>query len=424
MEEMFIIRGGEPLHGSVEISGGKNAAVAIVPAALLCDGVCTIDNLPNIRDVVVLQDIMQSLGAKVHMETPNRMRIDATGVTDWRAPYEKVKRMRASYYLMGVLLGRFGRAEVGMPGGCEIGLRPMDQHIKGFQAMGAEVERTLDGYSVKADPLAGGEVYLDVASVGATINIMLSAVRARGNTTIVNAAKEPHIVDLANFLGAMGARIKGAGTDVIRIRGVEHLRGCNYSIIPDQIETGTMMIAAAATRGDVTVKNVIPTHLEALTAKLMESGVSVEEGDDYIRVRADKRPRAVSVKTLPYPGFPTDLQQPIVAFLSTCAGTSIITESIYESRYKYVEELIRMGADIRIADRVAVVQGIEQLTGTTVAATDLRAGAALVIAGLMARGETRVRKLRHIDRGYECFERKLRQLGANIERVPDDLDMD
>ncbi|MGI6004099.1 MAG: UDP-N-acetylglucosamine 1-carboxyvinyltransferase [Christensenellales bacterium] len=420
MEKKLVVTGGIPLRGSVEVSGGKNAAVAIIPAALLCREECVIDNLPSIDDVKILCEILSTLGAEAQMETPHRLRINAAGLKDWRAPAEKIKRMRASYYLMGVLLGRFGKAEVGIPGGCEIGLRPMDQHIKGFEAMGAHVELTSEGYHLEANPLTGGEVYLDMASVGATINIMLAAVLSQGNTTIVNAAKEPHVVDLANFLGAMGARIKGAGTDVIRIHGVEKLNGCQYSIIPDQIETGTLMIMAAATGGDVMVRNVIPTHLESLSAKLMEAGATVIEGNDTLRVRGLARPRAISIKTLPYPGFPTDLQQPMTAYLTRATGTSIITETIYESRYRYAEELQRMGANIRVADRMAVVEGVPHLYGTTVQTNDLRAGAAMIVAGLIAEGETHIRKLRHIDRGYESIEDKLASLGANIKRVSDE----
>ncbi len=419
MDDKFIIRGGKPLTGQVEISGAKNAAVAIIPAALLCQEECIIDNLPAISDVSLLVDILRSLGAKVEMQTPSRMRIDASTVSTWQAPFEKVKAMRASYYLMGVLLGRFGQAEVALPGGCEIGMRPMDQHIKGFEAMGATAKRTAEGYYLEATPLSGGEVYLDMASVGATINIMLAAVLAKGNTTIVNAAKEPHVVDLANFLSAMGAKIKGAGTDTIRIRGVERLHGCQYSVIPDQIETGTMMVMAAATAGSVLVTNVIPPHMESISAKLIESGAKIENGEDYIHIIGPERPRAISVSTLPYPGFPTDMQQPMTAYLARANGTSVITENIYESRFRYVEELNRMGADIRVAGRVAIVNGVESLRGTSINSWDLRAGAAMIVAGLMAEGETQVRRLRYIDRGYANIEAKLRALGADIVRVPD-----
>jgi len=419
MDDKFIIRGGKPLTGTVEISGAKNAAVAIIPAALLCEEECIIDNLPAISDVSLLVDILRSLGAKVEMQTPSRMRIDASTVTTWQAPFEKVKAMRASYYLMGVLLGRFGQAEVALPGGCEIGMRPMDQHIKGFEAMGATAKRTTEGYYLEANPLNGGEVYLDMASVGATINIMLAAVLAKGNTTIVNAAKEPHVVDLANFLSAMGAKIKGAGTDTIRIRGVERLHGCHYSVIPDQIETGTMMVMAAATAGSVLITNVIPPHMESISAKLIESGAKIENGEDFIHIVGPERPRAISISTLPYPGFPTDMQQPMTAYLARANGTSVITENIYESRFRYVEELNRMGADIRVAGRVAIVNGVESLRGTSINSWDLRAGAAMIVAGLMAEGETQVRRLRYIDRGYANIEAKLRALGADIVRVPD-----
>ena len=419
MDDKFIIGGGNPLRGTVEISGAKNAAVAIIPAALLCGEECLIDNLPQISDVTILVDILRSLGAKVEMRGAGSMAIDASNVNTYHAPFEKVKAMRASYYLMGVLLGRFGKAEVALPGGCEIGMRPMDQHIKGFEAMGATAKRTSEGYLLEASPLCGGEVYLDMASVGATINIMLAAVLARGTTIIVNAAKEPHVVDLANFLSSMGANIKGAGTDTIRIRGVEKLHGCHYSIIPDQIETGTMMIMAAATAGDVVITNVIPPHLESISAKLIEAGAKIEEGEDSIRVVGVERPRAISVSTLPYPGFPTDLQQPITAFLTRADGTSVITENIYESRFRYVDELLRMGANIRVAGRVAIVDGVERLHGTTITAWDLRAGAAMIVAALCADGQTQVRRLRYIDRGYANLETKLRALGADIVRVPD-----
>jgi UDP-N-acetylglucosamine 1-carboxyvinyltransferase len=419
MSEKFVIKGGAPLQGSVTVSGAKNAAVAIIPAALLSRDICFIENLPLINDVIVLRDILTSMGAVVDMPTASSMKIDARGVTSWQAPYEQVRRMRASYYLLGVLLGCFGKAEVGMPGGCDIGLRPMDLHIKGFEALGATVERTSEGYYVQADPLVGGEVYFDSPSVGATINTMLAAVRAEGETTIVNAAKEPHIVDLANFLNTMGASIKGAGTDMIRITGVEQMHGCDYAIIPDQIETGTFMIMAAATGGDVTVKNAIPFHMEALSAKLMEAGSEVVEGEDFLRVIGNPSPKAVNIKTMPYPGFPTDLQQPMVAYLSRCQGASIITESIYESRYRYVDELLRMGANIRVADRVAVIEGVDKIYGASVNISDLRAGAALILAGLIAEGETHIHRLRHVDRGYQSIEKKLQDLGANIERVED-----
>lgn len=415
MDKLRIF-GGIPLKGVVRVSGAKNAAVAILPAALLADGPCIIENLPDIEDVMVLADILCELGAGVEHLSPGKLRIDGTRVTDYKAPYDMVKRMRASYYLLGVLLGKFGRAEVAFPGGCEIGARPVDQHIKGFEALGAVVEIEHGTICADAPHMTGNEIYLDVVSVGATINIMLAAVKASGTTSIVNAAKEPHVVDVANFLNSMGANVKGAGTDTIRIRGVERLYGCEYTIIPDQIETGTFMIAAAATAGDVTIADVIPKHLESVSAKLLEMGMEVVEGDDYIRVRGNHRPRKVNIKTLPYPGFPTDLQQPMSVLLCVAEGTSIINESVWENRYKHVEELRRMGANVKVEDRIAVVEGVPVLTGAPVSATDLRAGAALVIAGLMADGITEIDNVAYIDRGYERFEAKLAALGAHILR--------
>lgn len=417
--DKFRIVGGHPLRGTVCAAGAKNAAVAVIPAALLSDEISVIDNLPLIQDVFVLRDILVAMGAKIELEG-NRMTIDPSGVTSSDVPEEMAQRMRASYYLMGVMLGRFKRARVPFPGGCNIGMRPMDQHVKGFRAMGAEVDIDHGCFDAVARELVGSEVYLDVASVGATINIMMCAVKAKGNTMIVNAAKEPHVVDTANFLNAMGASIKGAGTDVIRIKGVEKLHGCNYTIIPDQIEVGTLMIAAAATRGDVTIRGAISTHMEALSAKLIEMGVQVEEGEDYIRVTAQGRPKAVNIKTLPYPGFPTDLQQPITVLLSTARGTSVITENIFESRYKHIDEIRRMGALVRIEDRVAIVEGVEELTGARVTASDLRAGAALIVAGLLANGVTEIRNIKYIERGYEQIDKKLVGLGADICRVPDE----
>jgi UDP-N-acetylglucosamine 1-carboxyvinyltransferase len=420
--EKLVIRGGKRLIGSVKVSGAKNAAVAVIPAALLTDETCVIDNLPYIDDVIMLAEILKQMGAQVTLEPKGRITINAAGVSSCRADYDLVRRMRASYYLLGALLGRFGRAEVAFPGGCEIGARPVDQHIKGFQALGADVSIGHGLIKAYAEKLVGNEVYLDVVSVGATINIMLAAVKAEGTTTIVNAAKEPHVVDVANFLNSMGANIKGAGTDTIKIKGVEKLHGCEYTIIPDQIEAGTFMIAAAATRGDVKITGVIPKHLEAVSAKLLEMGMYVEEGDDYVRVIGTGRPRKANIKTLPYPGFPTDLQQPMSVLLSVAEGTSIITENVWESRYRHVEELRRMGAVIKVEDRNAIIEGVEKLTGAQVEATDLRAGAALVIAGLIAEGVTEVTNVKHIDRGYERLEEKLRSLGADIERVSDQND--
>ncbi len=417
--EKFYIKGGNPLNGMVTIGGAKNAAVAIMPAALLADDPCIIDNLPYIDDVITLADILKEVGAKVSLSKKGRVSIDGSTVTSHRAPYDMVKRMRASYYLLGVLLGKFGQAEIPLPGGCEIGARPIDQHIKGFEALGAEVEIEHGIVKARANRLIGNEIYLDVVSVGATINIMLAAVKAEGLTTIVNAAKEPHVVDVANFLNCMGANVKGAGTDTIRIKGVDKLNGCEYTIIPDQIEAGTFMIAAAATNGDVVVSNVIPKHLESVTAKLLEMGVEVIEGDDYLRVKGVSRPRKVNIKTLPYPGFPTDLQQPISILCSIAKGTSIIHESLFDHRFRHVEELSRMGAKIKVEDRVAIFEGVESLTGAMVSATDLRAGAALIIAGLVAEGVTEVDNIHFIDRGYEKIERKLAGLNADIKRLDD-----
>ncbi len=415
-EEKLVIHGGIPLRGSVAVTGAKNAAVAILPATILARGMCTIENLPTIADVKIIKRILAELGAEVSMEN-GMMTVDTTNINSSNATMSLVKRMRASYYLIGALLSRFGSAEIFLPGGCQIGERPIDQHIKGMELMGATIKVEYGMLKAKApNGLHGADIYLDMASVGATINIMLAAVCAKGHTSIVNAAKEPHVVDVANFLMCMGAKIKGAGTDTIRITGVEKLHGCNYSVIPDQIETGTLMIAAAATRGDVIVQNVIPTHMEALCAKMIEMGVHIEEGGDYIRVSCDHRPKAVNVKTLPYPGFPTDLQQPLTAMLSTAVGTSMIVESIFESRFKHINEIRRMGARITTNDRVAVVEGVEKLTGAPVRASDLRAGAALVVAGLMADGVTEITNVKYIDRGYDHLEAKLEGLGARISR--------
>ncbi len=415
--EKLRVYGGKKLKGKVKISGAKNAAVAILPAALLADDTCVINNLPFIDDVTVLADILEEMGAYVKLEPEGRIKINAENMKEYRAHYDMVRRMRASYYLLGVLLSKFGKAEVSFPGGCAIGTRPIDQHIKGFEALGAKVVLEHGVIKVSADKLVGNEIYLDVVSVGATINIMLAAVKAEGTTTIVNAAKEPHVVDVANFLNTMGANIKGAGTDTIRIKGVEELRGCEYTIIPDQIEAGTYMIAAAATGGDVTVVDVIPKHMEALTAKLLEMGMEVIEGDDEIRVIGRQRPRKVNIKTQPYPGFPTDLQQPISALLSVADGVSIITENVWEARFKHMDEIIRMGGKAKIEDRVAIIEGVECLSGAPVTATDLRAGAALIIAGLIAEGVTEISNVEFIDRGYEDIEHKLVGLGADIERV-------
>ncbi len=426
MREKLIIKGGKPLRGSVVVSGAKNAAVAILPACILCECKCEIDNLPNIDDVRLLDYLLCKMGAQTKL-ADTTISIDSAGVKDYAVNNDAVKLMRASYYLVGALLGRFGKAEVSLPGGCAIGLRPIDQHIKGLKALGATVKAEYGMLKAEApNGLIGTDIYLDIVSVGATINIMLAAVKAKGRTTIVNAAKEPHVVDVANFLNCMGAKVKGAGTDIIRITGVEELHGCSYSIIPDQIETGTLMIAAAATRGDLTIKNVIPTHMEALSAKLMEMGVTVIEGDESLRVTCDKRPKHVSIKTLPYPGFPTDLQQPATVLLSTAEGASIIVENIFESRFKHINEIRRMGANVSIDGRVCVVEGVERLTGAPVRATDLRAGAALIVAGLMADGQTEISGVKYIDRGYDHIEGKLKKIGADIhrEKLPDEEEYD
>ncbi|HBF77682.1 MAG TPA: UDP-N-acetylglucosamine 1-carboxyvinyltransferase [Clostridiaceae bacterium] len=417
----LIINGGKRLTGEVVIGGAKNAAVAILPAAILADeGICEIDNLPEIEDINCIENIMKTLGAKIIRETPKSVIVDPRNVKSYCANDDEAKEMRGSYYLLGVLLAKFGKAEVVFPGGCAIGVRPIDQHIKGFEAMGAEI--SVEHGIIKAytkGGLKGANIYLDVVSVGATINIMIAATKAKGVTIIENAAKEPHIVDVANFLNSMGANIKGAGTDVIKVTGVEHLKGCYYSVIPDQIEAGTYMIAAAATKGDVVVKNVIPTHLESVTAKLTEMGVDVEEGEDSVRVACNKKLKGISLKTLPYPGFPTDLQQPMTVLLSIADGRSMVTESIWESRFKHVDELKRMGANIKVEGKVAIIDGNKNLTGAKVTATDLRAGAAMVIAGLVAEGTTTITNVYRIDRGYEKIEEKLRGLGADIRKVVD-----
>ena len=416
MIEKLRIQGGVRLKGEVAVSGGKNAAVAIIPAALLAHSPCTIENLPDIDDVHVLIDMLRWLGAGVEFQD-GVMQIDPTTVDKYQPPYDLSSRMRASYYLAPVLLGLFGCAEVPMPGGCDIGARPIDQTIKGMTALGADVRVERGVLYVSTMGLSGSEVYLDMPSVGATVNTMLTAVSARGNTIIYNGAKEPHIVDLANFLNSMGARIKGAGTDVFRVMGGRPLHGSNYAVIPDQIETGTLMIAAAATGGDVVITGAIPTHMEALSAKLLEMGVYVGEDDDRIHIRSDGNLRAVNIKTQVYPGFPTDLQQPMAALLCTANGSSTITETIFENRFRYLEELKRMGADIRVFGRTAVVDGIDRLIAAPVTATDLRAGASMIVAGLMAEGITDIYGVNYILRGYDGIDRKLRSLGAKVEMV-------
>ena len=421
--EKLVIHGGKRLSGEVSIGGAKNAAVAVIPAAILVNGKCRIENIPRIKDVEHLCTILEKLGVAVSYPSEGVLELDASALTYQRAPYDMVSKLRASYYLIGAMLGRFSRAEVAMPGGCDLGPRPIDQHIKGFEALGARTSVKNGVIYAQADHLTGGHIYLDMASVGATMNIMLAAVLADGVTTIENAAKEPHVVDLANFLNLMGGNIKGAGTDIIRIRGVRELCGGTYSIIPDQIEAGTFMVAAAATHGDVLIKNVIPKHLESITSKLVEMGVQVEEFDDSVRVKCDPETklRRVTVKTLPYPGFPTDMQPQIVALLSVTQGTSTTTESIWDSRFQYIDELKRMGANIRVDGKIAVIEGVPSLSGAPVRATDLRAGAGMVIAGLIARGTTEISALSHIDRGYERMEEKFASLGADIVRVRDDV---
>lgn len=414
--EKLVINGGNKIFGNIEISGAKNAAVAILPAAVLASkGVSTIENVPDIDDVKCLVKILESLGCKV-TRNESTVIIDSTEVHNVKANIEEVRKMRASYYLLGALLGRFKEASVDLPGGCPIGVRPIDQHIKGFEALGADVEVGYGAVSVKTDKLIGTNIYFDVVSVGATMNVMMAAVLAEGQTTLENPAKEPHVVDLANYLNSMGADIKGAGTDTIRIKGVKELKGCTYSVIPDQIEAGTYMIAAAACGGEVTIQNVIPKHLEAISAKLTEMGVEIIEGDDSVTVKSERNLKAVNIKTLPYPGFPTDIQQPMSTLLTMAKGRSMVTESIWESRFKHVDELKKMGAKIDVNGRVAIVEGVEKLTGAEVTATDLRAGAAMVIAGLMAEGETIIVGLEHIDRGYPYIEDKFTKLGATIRR--------
>ena len=423
----YMIRGGRELFGEVTVSGAKNAAVAIIPAALLVDGVCRIENIPQISDVTLFFSILEELGAKVRVLNRHAIEIDCHVIHSTRPSYDLARRIRASYYLLGALLGRFGQATVAMPGGCNFGVRPIDQHIKGFTTMGADVsvEGGFIHTAAKNGRLVGAPVYLDVVSVGATMNIMMAAVLAKGTTTIENAAKEPHIVDLANFLNSMGADIKGAGTDSIKIRGVEKLTGGSYCIIPDQIEAGTYMAAVAATGGQLLLKNVIPKHMECISAKLMEMGVTVAEDDDSLLVRRSGPLQKTNVKTLPYPGFPTDMQPQITAVLALAEGTSLVTEGVYgANRFKYVDELKRLGAHIQVDGKVAVVEGVKQLVGAPIQACDLRAGAALVIAGLASQGTTELSHIQYIERGYEDLVGKLRAVGADISMVdvPDETD--
>ena len=419
--EQYIIKGGNPLVGEVVIGGAKNAALGILAAAIMTDGECLIDNMPNVRDTNVLLQAMEGIGARIERKGDNEVVIsgkDIDSAGDLIVDNEYIRKIRASYYLIGALLGKYKKAQVVLPGGCDIGSRPIDQHIKGFRALGAEVKIEHGMIIAQAEQLVGSRIYLDVVSVGATINIMMAAALAQGNTVIENAAKEPHIVDVANFLNSMGADIRGAGTDVIRIKGVEKFHDTEYSVIPDQIEAGTFMMAAAATRGDVLIKNVIPKHLETISAKLSEIGAQIEESDDAVRVVATQRLCNTQIKTLPYPGFPTDMQPQMAITLGLSTGTSTITESIFENRFRYVEELRRMGANIKMVEgNTAIIHGVEKYTGATVAAPDLRAGAALVIAGLAAEGYTTVTQIGYIKRVYERFDEKLRALGGLIEEV-------
>lgn len=415
--EKLVITGGRRLNGDVYISGAKNAAVAIIPAAIMADGVCIIDNLPNIEDVASLNSTLNKMGAVSEYSDKHTLKVDSTGDITTCAVFDEVKKIRASYYLLGALLGRYKRAEVALPGGCNFGTRPIDLHLKGFKLLGAEVDVSDGIVRVSADRLIGTQIYMDQVSVGATINIMLAASMAEGTTIIENAAKEPHVVDTANFLNMMGANIKGAGTDIIRIKGVEKLHGAEYTIIPDQIEAGTYMIAAAMAGGDVTVKNIIPKHMDSLTAKLAEMGIRIVKNDDSITVIAEKRPDCANIKTMSYPGFPTDLQPQMTALLSICKGISVVTENVWDNRYQYVDELRKLGAKITVESRVAMIEGVEKLRGAKVSATDLRAGAAMVVAGLFADGITEIDNIKYIDRGYEEIEEKLSSLGASVKRV-------
>ncbi len=423
--EKIVINGGNKLHGSVSISGAKNSVVAILPATLLAEGTCRIENVPDIKDVTVMLRILSDMGAEIKTINKNTYEINTKNITSNVVKHEMSRQLRASYYFIGALLGRFNHARVAMPGGCSFGVRPIDQHIKGFEALGAKVvmgEKAM--VDVKADKLIGTSIYFDVVTVGATINIMLASCKAKGLTIIENAAKEPHIVDLANFLNSMGADIRGAGTETIKIRGMERFHGCEYSIIPDQIEAGTYMVATAATRGDVLIKNVIPKHLESISAKLIECGAVVEDFDDSIHVSMNRRPNHISIKTMPHPGFPTDMQPQISTLLSLASGSSIISESVWDNRFRYVEQLIRMGANIRVDGKSATIQGVEVLHGAPVRADDLRAGAAMIIAGLIAKGTTEIEEIYHIQRGYDHIIDKLKSIGADIElrNDPDNSD--
>lgn len=415
--EQFVIKGGNPIAGEVEIGGAKNAALAILAAAIMTDETVTIDNLPDVRDINIMLDALSDIGAIVERVDRHTARINGSTIGQLSVDYEYIKKIRASYYLLGALLGKYKKAEVALPGGCVIGSRPIDLHVKGFKALGAEVDISYGLISAKAEHLTGNHIYMDKVSVGATINVLMAAALAEGKTVIENAAKEPHVVDVANFLNSMGANIRGAGTDVIRVVGVEKLHKTTYSVIPDQIEAGTFMCAAAATGGDILLKNVIPKHLEATSAKLMEAGCAIEEFDDAVRIVANHKLQHTQITTLPYPGYPTDMQPQMAVVLGIAQGTSTVTESIFENRFKYVDELSRMGADIQVESNIAIIRGVDKYTGARVCAPDLRAGAALVIAGLAADGITIVDDIHFIQRGYEDFEKKLQALGAQIERT-------
>ena len=421
--EQYVVKGGNPLYGEVEVGGAKNAALAILAAAIMTDETVTIDNLPNVRDINVLLQAIEEIGAKVERVDVHKVKINGSYIKDVNVDNEFIRKIRASYYLIGALLGKYKRAAVALPGGCDIGSRPIDLHIKGFRSMGATVDIAHGIVSAEAEKLVGTHIYLDKVSVGATINIMMAAAMAEGKTVVENAAKEPHVVDVANFLNSMGANIRGAGTDVIRIVGVEKLHKTEYSVIPDQIEAGTFMFAVAATGGNVLVKNVIPKHLEATTAKLVEVGCKVEEYDDAVRVISDGKLKSTQVTTLPYPGFPTDMQPQMAVLLAIADGTSTVTESIFENRFKYVDELTRMGANIKVEGNIAIISGVSKYTGARVNAPDLRAGAALVIAGLAGEGITVVDDIYYIQRGYETLEIKLRGIGAEIEKVSSEKEL-
>ena len=421
--EQYVVKGGVPLRGEVSIGGAKNAALGILAAAIMTDETVTIENVPNVRDTRVLLQAIEGIGAKVKYIYNNTVQINGGSISDLNVEYEYIRKIRASYYLLGALLGKYKESNVALPGGCNIGSRPIDQHLKGFKALGAKVNIDHGVVSAKAENLVGGHIYFDVVTVGATINLMMASCMAEGETILENAAKEPHIVDVANFLNAMGANIKGAGTDVIRIKGVNRLHGCTYSIIPDQIEAGTFMMAAAATRGDIVIKDVIPKHLESITAKLLEMGCKLVEGDDWIRVIAEGEVGSTNVKTLPYPGFPTDMQPQIAVALALAKGSSMVTESIFENRFKYVDELNRMCAKIKVEGNTAYIEGVEKFTSAQLSAPDLRAGAALVIAALAADGISQIDDIEYIQRGYEDFEGKLSALGAIIAKVDSEREL-